>query len=72
MESQIREDLRVIRDKVESIDKNVALNTQSLDHHIARTEAAETRILYLERIFIGLGVLAVGGLIAALVKLLIE
>jgi hypothetical protein len=66
---EIKEDLRAIREKVESIDKNVAINTKSLETHMARTEANEQRIVYLERVLITLSATAVLG---GIVKLLIS
>jgi hypothetical protein len=64
----IRQKLDVVDDKISTIDKYVAINTQSLSTHIARTEANEHRILYLERIYMGL---AAVGILGGIIKLII-
>jgi hypothetical protein len=70
-EDKLMEKLDEIRTSVASIDKNVALNTQSLITHMARTEANEQRIVYLERLFMGLTATSVlGGIIAIVLKLI--
>lgn len=66
---EIKEDLKAIRLDVSSIKVDVAKNTVSLNTHIMRTELAEKRIEYLERIFMGLTAVAVlGGLIKLLIS----
>lgn len=66
---KLYDQLKTIREKVESIDKNTAINTVSLVHHIERTEHNETRILFLERVFITLASVAVlGGIIKLLIS----
>lgn len=66
---EIKDELRNIREKVESIDKNVAVNTVSLDNHMRRTEVAERRLEKLETVFISLAVL---GVLGGIIKLLIS
>ncbi len=58
---EIKEELRAIREKVENIDKNVAVNTVSLDNHMRRTDASERRLEKLEYLLIGLAVMGVLG-----------
>lgn len=65
---EIKDDLKAIRSDVSSIKVDVARNTLSLEHHIARSDASEARILYLERLFIGLGTGALVALIGAAIK----
>lgn len=64
----IKEDLKAIRADVSAIKTDVAVNTKSLDHHIARTEIAERRLEKLEYVLIGLLASAV---LTAVTKMLI-
>lgn len=45
----VSSDMKEIGEKVATIDKNVALNTASLDEHIKRTELAEARLDNVEK-----------------------
>lgn len=64
----IKEDLRAIRSDVSDIKTTLAVNTESLKHHVKRTDTSERRLEKLEYILIGTGVAAVLG---GLAKLLI-
>lgn len=71
---QIDSSLRDIKANVNSIDKTLAaqavtlaVNTESLKHHMARTSANEDRIKFIERAMMGTLITA---LIGALVKFL--
>lgn len=64
---EIKDDLKAIRTDVNSIKTDIAKNTLSLEHHMARTEASEARITFLERACISLLFVAViGGIIKLL------
>ncbi len=73
MHEEIKEDLKAIRADVTEIKVILAVNTESLIHHVARTAASESRILFVERALIGLATAGVlGGLIAGALKLIIS
>lgn len=65
---EIKEDLKAIRADVSDIKTNVAVNTVSLIHHMARTEVNERRLEKLEYVLIGL---AAVGVLGGVIKLLI-
>lgn len=65
MESEIREDLKIIKADVSEIKVTLAVNTKSLETHMLRTEMSERRIEKLEYVLIGLLATAIG---AAVIK----
>jgi hypothetical protein len=66
---EIRDELRKISRDVADIKINVAVNTVSLEHHIARSDASERRIEKIEHLLMGL---AVVGILGGLIKLLVS
>lgn len=69
MHEEFKEDIKAIRADVAEIKVHVAINTADLKTHIARTEASEKRIEYLERVLISLAAVAVlGGVIKLLIS----
>lgn len=65
---EIREDLKAIRSDIGEIKLTLAVNTESLKHHIARTDASEKRLERLEQLLLGLSVV---GVLGGVLKLLI-
>lgn len=66
---EIKEDLAIIKRDLTDIKVTLAVNTESLIHHVKRTETAERRLEKLEYMLIGLGVLGViGGLCRILLR----
>jgi hypothetical protein len=68
MES-IKDDIKAIRKDLSEINVTMAVNTASLENHMARTEITERRLEKLEYVLIGLFAAAVLG---GIVKLLIS
>lgn len=61
---EVRRDIKAIEVKQGDQNTILQLNTASLDNHMKRTDANEKRILYLERLLMGLVVTAfIGGLL---------
>lgn len=52
--SELHADIKGIKTDVADIKVNVAINTTDVAHHIKRTDAAEQRIVWLERWALGL------------------
>lgn len=71
MDQEVRADIKAIRDKVENIDKNVAVNTASLGHHMKRTELAENRLSKLETWTLGLLTALLLAVTGVMIKLVI-
>jgi len=69
MHDEIKEDLRAIRHDVGEIKITLAVNTESLVHHLKRTEISERRLEKLEAVLIGI---AAVGVLGGVVKLLIS
>ena len=65
----ITDDVKAIRNDLSDIKVDVARNTVSLEHHIARTDVAERRLEKLEMVFISLAVI---GVLGGVIKLLIS
>lgn len=66
---QLNQDIRTIKEDISEIKTTLAVNTKSLEHHIARTDASERRIEKVEFILItGFIVTVLGGV----AKLLID
>lgn len=66
---EFKDDLKIIKSHLVELRVDVAKNTVSLDHHIARTDAAERRLEKLEYILIGSIVVGIAG---GLIKLFIS
>lgn len=63
------DDIQSIRESQHRTEINIAEIKKDLGAHMARTEANEERIIYLERIFIGLASVAVlGGIVKVLIS----
>ena len=69
MDQDVKDDIKGIRLDVHEIKIVMAVNTESLIHHVARTSANEARIIYLERALIGLCTV---GVLGGLIKLFIS
>lgn len=65
----MQEDLKAIRNDLNTIKVDIAGMKVDVHHHIKRSDATDQRLLYLERAFITLAVVAVLG---GVVKLLIS
>lgn len=66
---EIKDDLKILRADVSEIKVTMAVNTKSLEHHVARTDAAERRLEKVEFILITGFVLTV---LAGVAKLFIS
>lgn len=61
---EIKDDLKAIRSDVSDIKVTMAVNTKSLEHHVARTDAAERRLEKVEFVLIsGFVITVLGGII---------
>jgi hypothetical protein len=66
---ELKEDIKAIRSDVSEIKTTMAVNTVSLNAHMARTEINERRLEKLEYLLIGLAATAVlGGVIKLLIS----
>jgi len=66
---ELKDDLKIIKKDLSEIKTTLAVNTESLIHHVKRTDTAERRLEKLESTFIGLAVVAVlGGIIKLLIS----
>lgn len=66
---EIRQDLKDIKDDLTFLKVETSKNTLSLETHMRRTAASEERIMYLERVLMGLaGIAVLGGVIKLLVS----
>jgi hypothetical protein len=67
MDNEIKEELIEIKTELRSIGTTLAVNTESLTHHMARTASNEARIVKVENWLLGIltsGVLGALGIIA--------
>lgn len=66
---EVKDDLKAIRSDVAEIKIHVAVNTQSLTNHMARTEINERRLEKLEYVLLSTFAVAVlGGVIKLLIS----
>lgn len=69
MDKQVMDGLNAVRESQQRTEVHIAEIKKDIEHHIARTDANETRIVYLERVFIGLASVAVlGGIVKILIS----
>lgn len=65
----MQEDIKAIRGDLNEIKVDIAGMKVDIHHHIKRSDAADQRLLYLERAFITLAIVAVlGGVIKLLIS----
>lgn len=66
----MQEDIKAIRSDISEIKTVLAVNTESLKHHVRRTELSETRISKIETWTLGLLTAILLAVIGAVVKTL--